>query len=816
MLQNLNLGAAPNDKTGTPAREAGNIINNNFAYLEQSIQAQLVDSTMISGVTEASAVPPTGNIHTIGTGPGTYPNWGGMVIPANNIGSLQRVDGVYSVSLTPIDISEKADITYVDGNLTKKANLVVGKNLFDKTSPLIDQDHYYNGGGTKNSDINSKITHPIPILAGQTIYCNSAWDGSGVHNRVTDIDGLNPVMVACDGTRKVTATVDGFVEFSIRMYYGLDLNNTQAEIGSTGTAYEPYSLGIPANEIIMVNESAIPSTIARLSVVPTEIKCKRFGTVGVDCDFTGLNAIKDALNSITDASASKRYKIVFDGRFHFTNPGDVLMQEREGVFSSEYSVVVGKDWVDIEGVGKDKSIISVQFSTGTSFPGGHTYQDYQPVMWHCNSKLSNCQLIAKNSRYALHTDWGENKDIKFIMENVKFVHLGNDEMGEIYSHTIGTGIGDSNEWTFKNCEIVNKNASAFGVHSGFGNVLNGGKIKFEDCIFDCKYLRFDTYPNNTFTYVNFVNPIYKQKTYIGYANYYSDKSISPDYSEFKISTNGNALPFQTSSFNGVGKLKGQGLRVVDLNGIGYSYVRFDNACTAFNSIIGNSSDAFEFKKDDGSISAYGYSYKDGGAGFGGYAVGGIDIDDQTTHTSLGKKLGNCLVVNKTLTIIIRDVTRNLIFNTNLTSVSNADILAIINGVIGDIGTADCYSPIKEYFPDFGNTISRKSDSSVIEKGMAVVFIGVDTMRIATNSDNRIDGICLDTVVFGNHARVITKGALSSYYLKDYCTAYILDVSGTTVPQGTEFGISAANAGKFDRTASPKFARAYSENMVEII
>lgn len=75
-------------------------INETTTQIEQDIQAQLVDSTIINGVTTSSSVPPTGNIHAIGVGAGTYPNWGGMVIPSNNIGTLSRVSGTYSVSLT--------------------------------------------------------------------------------------------------------------------------------------------------------------------------------------------------------------------------------------------------------------------------------------------------------------------------------------------------------------------------------------------------------------------------------------------------------------------------------------------------------------------------------------------------------------------------------------------------------------------------------------------------------------------------------------------------------------------------------------------
>jgi len=134
MLQDIFLGTTAGDKTGTPAREAGNIINNNFAYLAQSIQAQLVDSTLIGGVTTSSAVPSTGNIHAIGVGPGTYTNWGGMVVPANNIATLQRVDGTYSMSLTPIDLSGKLNVSDLSSNLNstetdKALNLAGAKDL---------------------------------------------------------------------------------------------------------------------------------------------------------------------------------------------------------------------------------------------------------------------------------------------------------------------------------------------------------------------------------------------------------------------------------------------------------------------------------------------------------------------------------------------------------------------------------------------------------------------------------------------------------------------------------------------------------------
>jgi hypothetical protein len=37
MIQDISIGSAPNDKTGTPARQAGQMINSNFAYLDNKI-----------------------------------------------------------------------------------------------------------------------------------------------------------------------------------------------------------------------------------------------------------------------------------------------------------------------------------------------------------------------------------------------------------------------------------------------------------------------------------------------------------------------------------------------------------------------------------------------------------------------------------------------------------------------------------------------------------------------------------------------------------------------------------------------------------
>lgn len=104
--------------------------------LDQKIDNALLNSTLINAVTTSSSVPPTGNIHAIGVGAGTYPNWGGMVIPSNNIGTLQRVDGVYSVSLTAFEDINKI-LPWVDGSYAPGDQVnYLGKDWVSNAAPV--------------------------------------------------------------------------------------------------------------------------------------------------------------------------------------------------------------------------------------------------------------------------------------------------------------------------------------------------------------------------------------------------------------------------------------------------------------------------------------------------------------------------------------------------------------------------------------------------------------------------------------------------------------------------------------------------------
>lgn len=241
------------------------------SVIDTAIEAQITGSTIISGVTTSSPVPLTGNIHAIGIGPGTYPNWDGIVIPANNTGTLQRVDGVYSVSLMPIDLSGKLNVSDVIDNLSstdedkplsakqgkvleeKKSNLVFGKNRFNWQDPDVIVDSYINYAGVVIG------SSPGWVVSGY-IYIGDLITGSKIICNKTDVFAQGYNFYDKDKVRisTVTSTTGIFTipsnaaYFRIHIYVNtnsLSTFGTQVEIGNVSTAFEDYFFGIPEVEL---------------------------------------------------------------------------------------------------------------------------------------------------------------------------------------------------------------------------------------------------------------------------------------------------------------------------------------------------------------------------------------------------------------------------------------------------------------------------------------------------------------------------------------------------------------------------------------
>ena len=531
-----------------------------------------------------------------------------------------------------------------------------------------------------------------------------------------------------------------------------------------------------------------------------------------DADFTGLNAITEAFNSISDASPYKRYTIHIRGVFHFTDPIDITMLNSYG---NEYSVIDMKPYVDVEGEGPDNTVIFVDLPANAEFPSGFAFDDYQPVFF-CGTggNLKNMKIIGKNCRYSFHIEVGE--DVAYIGENIinidncEVVSLGApDYRQDGHMACFGTGMIPGTIWNIRDCKITNEDFnSAFGIHTPLSPFEKCGTANFINCVFKGKMI-LSNYQVENNTFVNMINCDFNkaQVPRLEYP-YYNNRSSGVkrgDYTTQLFNGNKQRLLYNTNSAY---ENKGAVLRVVSNSTGVSSIVSFNPVASAFNSIIGSSDIDAITKTIYGWDTQYGYVYRNGGVNLSGQAFGTIDVDENSSMgNSLGKKLGDCSSTNKTLIITIDGTDFTVVFNENYSSKNNAYVIGQINDVIGGVATADIFCPAKLYYPNVNGLMEVESgDNGAILKGMGIVFNVDGKMVKAKNSDGKIDGICLDDTSIGQTGRIITMGYIFTHFSTQWFkTVDTLDYV-PNVRYGKTLGIDPDNDGQFKQSVEPALLR----------
>ena len=548
----------------------------------------------------------------------------------------------------------------------------------------------------------------------------------------------------------------------------------------------------------------------------TTINVSRDGTskTGRTIDFSGLNAIADALDSITDASPYNRYVIHVEGEFHFTDPLTLTMYG-EG----EYSAILMKDFVDIEGDGPDKSCIFVDFPANATFHEGKAYNDYQPVFFYgVGGTIRNINIAGKNCRYTVHFESGNGNDEIINIEDCTVVSYGAPDYREGGNMScFGTGIANGQTWNIKNCDIIDYNGSAFSMHTPLHVFQKPPVVNFINCRLTGR-MHFANYQVENVTFVNMVGCTFINGGIptINYA-YYNDKNTAKhgDYTTILLNANKMKALYDTSYLH-IDDGKGVVLKIVSLSTGVNSKIRFDHTSSAFNSIIGDSGLTGKMNTIYGWDTQYGYVYRDGGVDLRGQAFGTIDIDEHSSAgNTLGSLLGDCTVDNKQLGIEIDGNNYTITFNENYTDKANIYVIDKINDVIGTVAAVSIFCPANLYYPSINglsNVIS--ADNGAIFKGMGIVFTS-NGMRKAKNSDGFIDGICLDDTSLGQYGRVITMGYL--YYQSGYFKQWFTLYHGTNVfDEGSKFGIDPNNDGNFTINATPSILRCRSNGDINSV
>lgn len=181
---------------------------------------------------------------------------------------------------------------------------------------------------------------------------------------------------------------------------------------------------------------------------------------------------KLALDSITDAGPTKRYKIeVYPGTY------------------AEYAEWHPKDYVDIEGNGrKDQQIITYENPDNAS---AATIQNTSTMWLDSITTLKNLTIRIKNGRYAIHRETnGQRTGIKSRIINCVVEHLGNASATNGSAWPIdsqyGVGAGNSPGEIYEDRGSVFRGPGAgFSFHnSNAGAYTIGSTVDLEGCRFE--------------------------------------------------------------------------------------------------------------------------------------------------------------------------------------------------------------------------------------------------------------------------------------------------------------------------------------------
>ena len=377
----------------------------------------------------------------------------------------------------------------------------------------------------------------------------------------------------------------------------------------------------------------------------------------VDCfgkgDFT---SIKSACESITDSSQYNQYEVVV----------------RPGTYNENYIIV--PNYVHIHGIKPNTVVVTSEGITGTTLAVFDQRNG--------NSKLSNMHIKSQTG-YCIHYDVGLNKCV-IKNENLILEKLPNSTDGAIVA--IGGGsfrYGTVFEW--ENCTFLNCTADCHTNQSTYENT----RVIFNNCRFVNSYLRCGSvggYGNCIYEINNcdFGNRYSLVGWNQGILNVDDPSLYLANTTEWQIVGHGNR------NFTPLLKSDGEGLVFeCNTNNISVSGSAMDILFGAVKIHNGN---------------AYGlYRVQDKQAGLPPYT-------ENTDVYQMWKRLGDCSVNNKTLTVTVDGVSKTYIFDKNYLALktSEADIIEDINSVVTN-------ALLKKYVPDCWSNINTSEKDYVTAK-----------------------------------------------------------------------------------------------------
>ena len=456
----------------------------------------------------------------------------------------------------------------------------------------------------------------------------------------------------------------------------------------------------------------------------------------------GANAVQTALNNISDNTAQNRYKIeVGKGLYKVTNSSQYI-----GNVPSYPAMICPKDHVDIVGESKEDTVLWAELPYNDGDVDTATDRGMHQTVWGWadDSTIENITFVAKNIRYTVHQDNPTESYKSRKYKNCDFIFIGNKGSQKCFG--IGTWSGsktyveggrsvchntspvaihnqaileERSLWSFKNHEFISYNDFVFLTMQNSGSMI-GDDLILEGCSFGGAYLL----------------------DYKDWWIYYPNGNDHFNHAEWRITGSGNERFLFSNNVNG------KSLKIT-ANTVGEK-VRFDKNSTAFSKLIKNNKGFFGHLGHPERKIIDDYVVFDASSGLNSYAFGCLSIREDgylfgttTSQDSMGKRLGDCTANNVTLTVIIGSTTKNIVFNQNYTTKTNAEIITFINSVLGSSAVASEFNVGLDYYPELSdvNFIVSNGSNAVIEKG-SFVKIQAGTVVKAQDGDE-VFGIAID-------------------------------------------------------------------------
>lgn len=410
--------------------------------------------------------------------------------------------------------------------------------------------------------------------------------------------------------------------------------------------------------------------------------------------------------------------------------------------------------------------------------------DYQPMWVRKSGTLDRVKVTARNARYAVHCEAsGANPDSKISVRNSWIEHLGNVVPG--WPSQAAWGCGVSSGWELKSeGNVYRAPFCAFSYHTNIAfskpsYVENRNDVLIgtaEDGLTSGMALRVQPLGSGQRDQYRaygclIVGDLYYRPTpWMPTTLAYQPAS----HTEIEMAGFGNSpAVFRINDF-------GRALKIV--------------SAIAPGSSVAVSGDAVAVLFGD--VTTYA-----GVTNLPAYAHGSFDISGEKVGpksdqliTSIGKRLGNCTSVNKTLSIVVNGgAAVNVVFNSDYTNVANSVILSTINAALAGTAVASEYALGDRYRPRWTDEEKSLWNATAVGIPMGSV-LAYDTsykrVRLMTSADptSLFAGVAWEDIYPGKFGRVKICGYLSIVdVLRSDSTAFVF---GDTFSVGSTPGVVA--------------------------